>query len=436
VNGSALTRSQGKNLLSGYANLGLAGLITLFVTPFYAHALGATQWGVVALCMTMQGALFAIDIALGPLMLRDVGHAPSLHQAYAVFLKFRRIYSTVGFGLFVLGQALLIALVYGPESAMPIRYQPVLPALQLILVQFLFQFVNNAAIGYWNGRQLQVRANFRLVIFTLMKHSFALAAVLLWEPSATAYLLPFAVISAIECTVNMRRIQLDLATNIASVRPDKPVTQAPAGDAPRALFAFCVAMGLAVLSGLIDRIFLSFAVPTEAYGAYFLVSTLMLSMLSLQMPIQRTFLPQMAAAPSSWHVLIATFKASLLLLVMPAIVVAIFSESVLRLWLHDPLIATLGAPVLRWMMMAVALCGLYAPMGLWLLSRRRYGLMLTINGCALAVQCVLLILLTPRIGMDAGGIAWVGCGAVQALFAGYLCLTLRSGGAHAAFASR
>ena len=70
-------------------------------------------------------------------------------------------------------------------------------ALTIGLVQFVCQFSNNAALGYWNGLERQRLANARAAVFLLAKHALALLGVSLYWPSALAYLLPFAAIGAI-----------------------------------------------------------------------------------------------------------------------------------------------------------------------------------------------------------------------------------------------
>jgi hypothetical protein len=48
-----------------------------------------------------------------------------------------------------------------------------------------------------------------------------------------------------------------------------------------------------------------------------------------------------------------------------------------------------------------------------LLNWHRNGAIGTLNAVILAVQAMLLIWLTPRLGMIAGAIAWLACGLIQ-----------------------
>ena len=47
-----------ENVLANYAYVGLMAAVTIFLTPLYVRTLGPTEWGVVALCLTVQAVLF------------------------------------------------------------------------------------------------------------------------------------------------------------------------------------------------------------------------------------------------------------------------------------------------------------------------------------------------------------------------------------------
>ena len=103
-------------------------------------------------------------------------------SAPAIFGAYLRSYLRLALPLFVAGQALLA--LYPPDAALawPLR---------LALLQWLFQFCNGAALGYWNGLQRQGEANRRLALALLCKHALALLLITQWQASAVAWLLPF-----------------------------------------------------------------------------------------------------------------------------------------------------------------------------------------------------------------------------------------------------
>jgi hypothetical protein len=86
---------------------------------------------------------------------------------------------------------------YSQSHAEPISADA-LWALHLALAQFFFQFSNNAAIGYWNGREQQRFANLRLAAFTLAKHALALMLLAIWNAGAATYMGAFSFIAALD----------------------------------------------------------------------------------------------------------------------------------------------------------------------------------------------------------------------------------------------
>ena len=172
------------NVIANYGYLAFLALIPVFAVPLYLHLLGTAVWGSVALCLTFQGFLFSLDMALGPLMLRDVARAAAGASAPWAYRRFLGIYAGAAAAVFALGMVVLaLFAAYRAAHAQPISADT-LCALRLALVQFLFQFSNNAAIGYWNGLERQRLANLRLAAFTLAKHATALTFLIAWRASA------------------------------------------------------------------------------------------------------------------------------------------------------------------------------------------------------------------------------------------------------------
>ncbi|MBL8298589.1 MAG: hypothetical protein JNN30_09610 [Rhodanobacteraceae bacterium] len=387
-------------LAGSYAGLGLNALTTLLLLPIYVQLLGAAQWGSVALCMTLQGLLFAADAALSPPLLRDVATAAVHGRQVAVYRRYLRLYGVIALSLFAVGQLVLLLL---PLSGALPADVPLWP-LRLVLVQFLFQFCNNAAIGYWNGVLQQRRANLRLAAALLVKHAAALALLAFWRADALAYLLPFAAVSAAEFVLNRRALLRTAPTG-------QPTVVAETNDIDVA--AYAAAAGLGLIGGQIDRIVLSLYLPAVDYGRYFLASTVVLSLLQLQPPLLRSFLPRLATADAWRPWLWAMLRASLLLVALPSVLLSLAPEPLVRLWLRDAAAAAAIAPLLSLMLPAVALLAAYAPFATLLLSQRRYRLLTCINAVALSAQLLVLATTTTTLGARAGGLAWLVCALAQ-----------------------
>jgi len=383
-------------LAANYGYAAFAALATLLLVPLYVHLLGGA-WGQLALCLTLQGFLFLADGLLSPLVLRDAARA-SEGNAWTEYRRFLRWYAVVAIVVVVLGMVLV--------SVSRARIGDGLaPALCIALLQFGFQFTNGAAIAFLVGRGRQREANLRLVAFALAKHAAAIAA-LLAKPAAAAYLAAFAAVSAVELAANHLRMRRE---RVASTGAGDA---APADDGGRiALFVGGSALGL--VAGQLDRVVLALTQPAQRYGVYYLAGSVLLSLLSLQVPAARTFLPLVATGERARATAASMLAVLAATIVAPAIVVALFPQALLALWLHDAAIAAEGAPVLRLLMLALVMNALYAPAGVLLVHAHRYGTIALANAAVLVAEAIVLYLLTPRAGILAGAIAWLACGMIQ-----------------------
>ena len=384
-------------LAANYGYAAFAALATLLLVPLYVRLLGAA-WGSFALGLTLQGFLFLADGMLSPLLLRDAARARAAHAGIA-YRRFLRRYARLAVVLVVGGQLLLSLPLTGIDGDL-------VPVLRLALLQFGFQFANGAAITFLIGRGRQREANLRLVAFALARHAAALA-VLAAVASAAACFAASAVVGAIEFTVNWRRLRGERGAaddaDAAVVRPDP--------GHRIALFAVGSALGL--VAGQLDRVVLALTQPAPRYGVYYLAGSVLLSLLSLQVPATRTFLPLIARGAGARTAARAMLAVLALTIIAPALVIALFPQAVLLLWLHDAAIAAEGAPVLRLLMLALAMNALYAPAGLLLVQAHRYGTITLVNATILLAEALLLYRLLPDAGILAGAIAWLACGAIQ-----------------------
>jgi len=395
-----------RNLAANYAYFAVTALVTLLVVPVYAQQLGPLAWGQLALCLTVLGFLLFLDLALAPVLIRDVAAAAASGGAHQVYRHYLRVYAGFAAACFVLGQVLVGLLASGIAGLPPLA-DGFAWALRLMLVQFAFQLANAVVIGYWNGLQQQLRANLRLAAFTLLKHAGALAAVLLWSPSPVAYMAPFALLSALEFVLNAR------ALGRGDPGP-APWPEMPRVAGWHGMAGFGLAAALGLLTVQVDRLYLAQALDTEDYGRYYLLGYLAIAALNFHQPMQRVFLPRLAAARELKSELIAMSRLTGILIVLPSLLVALFPEWVLRLWLRDEAIAQAGADTLRLLFLAVAVIALSTGPKLLLVHRDQARMLVWIAVAILVAQGLVLWLSTNRFGMLAGGLAWLASAAIQA----------------------
>jgi O-antigen/teichoic acid export membrane protein len=391
----------GARIASGYLYLAVAGAMTLFVVPRYLATLGVAIWGDIAWCLTFQGLLFATDMAIGPLLLRDAARAAADGEGRGEYLRYLRLYAAVATVVVLVAAAVLMPYARHASLSPDLR-----AAIVFALAQFFFQFCNLAAIGLWNAQGRQHAANLRLASFLVAKHALALCAVQL-APGATAYMAAFAWISAIECLFNAMQARRD-GTRTGTPRVDDATPMRW-----REFAAFASASALALIGAQVDRLYLSLALPRATFGIYFLVGSLMLAVLHLQLPLQRVFVPRIAVAADPHAAALQMLKIGAVLLALPSLLLAANAERALALWLADATIAAEAARPFAWLLVAAALIVLASPMQALLLGAGRYRTMAAIHGTALVAQVFTLWWLLPAQGMLAGAAAWVVAALVQ-----------------------
>lgn len=400
-----------ENTVANYAYVILMGVVTVVLTPIYVRTLGPSQWGMVALCMTLQGILLMLDLGISQVMPREIARA-GRSTAGVLYRQFLGLYLTIGVVVGLGGQAIapeVTALLAGT----PAPDADLVLATRLVMVQFMFQFANNAAIGYWNGLELQKQANLRLAAFGVLKHGAALLAITRLDASVVAYMVPFALVCAIEFGANLVAVRAS-----GRARPATATTGPTTAELLRTISGFSVAVVPGMLTSQIDRIFLARTVPPDAFGAYVVAANLALAMLQLQAPLQRAFGPRImradADSPRTTRQLLGLVLA---FCVLPCLLMAALAVPLMQLWLGVSDIASNAAPVFRWVLVAVAMNAVYSVAYLHLLRSDAYAKVAGLNAGIVLLQALALAMFGEHLSLMAGAMSWLICGSVQLLVA-------------------
>ena len=393
------------------------GGLTLALIPVYVHLLVPQQWGLVAACITFQGVLALLDAGLAQIMPRDMAIAGgNAVREGKVFRTFSRLYLIVaGIGMLVaqLGAGWL-AQHWLRVADIPHDYVEIV--LRVAAAQFLFQFANNAHLGYWNGLQRQATANFSQCAFFTAKHLIALSLILLWKAEALAYLLSFMVISSLEWYTN----RYFITAQISRSEEAQLITLNDLLGAARQAAGLAAGVLLGVFVSQLDRIILSRTVELEQFGRYIVVAQLGQAFLQLQYPIMRAFLPSLVVAEAgtnSERVSNRTLGLAVLGVgILPALLLATFAEPVLVLWTRDVSIAAEGALPLALIAIAVAFNSIFNIIFIHMVKSSAFHFL----AVGYFVAGVIIILIVPECartyGIVAGGLSWLVFCSVQLFF--------------------
>jgi O-antigen/teichoic acid export membrane protein len=403
-----------KNVFMNYLSVLWLGALTLLLIPQYTRLLGAQQWGIVAVCIALQGFMTLLDAGLAQIMPRDIARVsdnPALiSQTFHVFARAYLILALAGF---ITAQLAAQWLGNYWLKATPETVSDATIALRLVLLQFLFQFTNNAHIGYWNGVQAQVTANMRQCLFATAKHSGAIAMILWWKPVAISYLLSFALFSALEYFTNRYTIvkKFDIYGYSKIVKKEELVLLAR----ETGMLAAGVLFGMLVSQ--VDRIVLSGSVSLESFGRYIVVANLGLAFLQLQYPLVRAFLPRLVTSKADvsikayWQMGLAI----LLLCILPCFLAGVLTPLILHLWIGDPIIVIQGSLPLRLILAAVALNGLYQIIYQKMLIAGAANMIFKINLIIMIIIYPMAMFAVKLFGITGGGITWLAVSILQIL---------------------
>jgi O-antigen/teichoic acid export membrane protein len=390
----------------------MAGL-SLALVPWYLHQLGSDHWGVVALSISLQAVMSLVDSGLGQVMPRDVARVAGEPTAVArTFRTFSTAYVLLACGGFCVGQALVWPVVefwIDPGSGSHIETGL---ALRIALIQFVFQFSNNAHSGYWNGLERQSEASIRQCFFVTAKHASAVLAIYFWQPTVLAYLVPFAAISAIEYFVNRYSILSGLSHLGRRWARWEELTKLR-GEV--GVLATGVLLGMLLTQT--DRIVLSGLVDIASFGRYAIVANLALAFMQLQIPVARAFLPRMVQAEQRGDTGVMTQMAVVIVsvCVVPCLVAGLFAPILLDVWVRDAVVVQQGSLPFRFILAAVALNAIYLISYERLLVRGESALILRIN----ILIAMLVVPSAPFIvihsGILGGGIIWLLISSLQVL---------------------
>jgi O-antigen/teichoic acid export membrane protein len=373
-----------RNVLANYSATAWLGAVTLVSTPLYLRWLDHAQWGLIAACVTVQSMLVLLDIGMTQSMPRAfarVARDPAtLDRA---FRAHARLYVGLASIVFVVGQVVAPFIARGWLARRGVDPEQGEWALRLLLVQFLFQFSNNAHVGFWLGTERQVQASVRQCVFMTLRHGSALAVIGSGHPSAIAYLAPFAFWAAVECLANRHSVMLSPTRAGAGPSLDE------LGAVLRSASVLTLAVAVGMVVSQADRLLLSTVLSIDEFGRYAASAALGLAFLQLQYPLVRAFMPRMVAVqagdPAAATALLRPMAVALLVgCIVPCALAAAFAGPLLHAWTGDATAAVDGRFVLQAILVAVALNGAYSVVYPLMLASGSDRTVLAINLVSLA----------------------------------------------------
>lgn len=400
-----LSQSQAlRNTAFNFAGVMWRAGLSILLIPFYVTTLAPQEWGLVAFCIALQGILALCEVGLSQLIPREIARAKAsggsnLSRTFGIFSA-----AYLGVGAVVATLGIVFAgwieteWLQGTAAASSSHIE-----IRLAFVMFFFQFWNAVHLGFWNGTQEQKTVNVRQTLFATAKHVTAALLVMLWSPTAAAYLIGFTTLTVVEWSTNRWSIRKQLANKRAWVR----LTDVLALLKETAGLSVAIFAGMAVSQ--IDRFTLSSLVPLADYGRYIAVASLGLALFQIQGPVLNAFLPRLSTElPRGERRSLLQLAAALFVLnFLPCLVMAALAPTILRWWIPDAEVQSVGALPLQLIFLAVGVNSLYQIFYQQMVVFGSARVIGTINVLNIIVGSTFMLYFGPRIGVEAGGWVWL-----------------------------
>lgn len=390
-----------RNLAANYAGTAFVSLTQIVLIPLYLNILGEYEWGVLSAIIALSTALLILEAGLSLIVARSL--SDHIGNSTTINHTFRRLEAGYLRGVFVV---ILAGTVAAPSLSQWMfaghghRIQIAYLAIVISAAQIMSSLYRSVFVGI--GKQ--VPFNVLLIIFTMFRHSAALAAALNIGGAASVAS-AFAISFCIEATV--RRWHALHALSVMAPRGDDRdrIPNLRSGSLPLVL-----ATAVGALSTNLDRLTLSGIVTAIDLGRYAIAATLSLSTLQLIYPISTALIPKLhsfrdrvSGHKMMWNI----YKTLLIFLAIVWIMVSAASGWALPFWLDDADAAAAVRPLFLMHMVGTSLNALSIPLYLRLLALHQDRRIAATAVVSFSVQLMTLaLLLSLDYGTLAGSIAW------------------------------
>lgn len=384
----------------------MSGLAILTI-PVYLHLLGASEWGLVAACVTLQVAANFLDAGFSQIVPRWIAqHSDSPSELSRCIRIFHGFYVGMGLSIFFLLQIGAQRLSSDWFNVAPDQAQKLEYAIRIASVQVAFQFMNNINNGTWIGLRKLSELNARMCFFSTLKHLFAIATIYFIANSVLVYAACFSFVAALEFFCNSREIQkyknekssISLGIHIRPLLTDLSLLSA--------------GLLIGTFVSHLDRFILSGSVEIKEFGIYVVIVTLAAAFQQFNTPITRTYLPILVDDMRNFGKIQVTnlrkmFLATLFFSIFPTIVAIIIAPQILRIWLNDPTVISIGLTPLRLILFAIILSSIYGCIHQVILAAKQSSYSIAFNLLSLFIVSTLVLLWPTTISTELGAMMWI-----------------------------
>lgn len=399
------------NIAANYIGTSIIVLAPMIALPYYLHALGLNNWGLVSFISLLQTLLSIFDAGASQSLVKEfAGIDPKkpdgLLRLGKIFFGFERIYWTV---------ALVLSLVLVCFTDQIINFwlkvdinnlENARTTLYCGALIFLLQFPGSIYRSLLVGVQRQVSLNLIIGSSALIKHLFGVFLLIIW-PKLIIYLLWQVVAVGFETLFRGVFSWKILGIKRANLYWDKlAVTSLVASVGMMTLVTI-----LGVVTVQMDKLILSGMVSLDQFAVYSTASSVALGSLQIIYPVTNAVLPYAVTISHNKDLLrkfnFLCFFFALIAILIAGLVFYFFGYDVLNVWLRNTLLSRQVDELLKFLLVGSALNVLYSIGYINWLIKDKFFKLFQVNLISLVASVILMPLLIVKYGLNGASLGWI-----------------------------
>lgn len=401
-----------RSVTASYLGAGVVALAPLLALPWYLHALGPTQFGLVGFVTALQALLNILDAGMSQSLVREVSlHATRAHdqgrrRAASTLYGYERIYWICalvgGSAIALMAQPIAEHWLDLPVEQRGDGQQAILGAAAIFMAMFPGALYRSFLVG----SEKQITLNAILALCAVLRHLGAALAVW-WHPTLAAYLVWHAAMGLVETSLRGAA-----AWRAAQHRRDAGLWDTEQmRHSWRDMRIMIVASVAGALGMQMDKILLSRLVPIETFGIYAIASTAAGGCLQLTYPLMQAVAPRALRLARDPEALRRLYSRVLILMgvaiVAAAVAYGTAGQALLAFWLRSETSAKAVFPLLALLLLGVALNALYNVGYTQWLVQGRMERILHLNLFSLAACLLAVPFFVAHFGVQGAASGWL-----------------------------
>lgn len=384
-----------RNIIANYLYTIIQAAINIFSLSLLIKFYGLENWGGIAKLLVIMNTLMLFDLGLSQVYINKYNRSENKDL---VFSKYFNIILYIGASISV--SYYLFSLIFNKLENLNSNF--------LLSLLIFTVFINNMFYIHLNASQNHVALNARLLIFLILKISFAIIFANIFSPSVSMYLLVYLIISLLELIYNIKNHEIKIKIKspgkleIIEVFHEMKLT------------TLVMIFGVILIN--IDRLVLSQKMDAEYFGIYAAIVTIGLYSIQFQYPITKAIFPYLTTNLNNEIFdinLIIKHLVAMLIMTVPLFILAfVFENEIIKYFVRKNPTSNM-----QFLFESVLIFGItntiYNVIYIRVVASEEIFKILIINVISLILSILCLTMISNQEYFEIGSISWISISMVQ-----------------------